>query len=60
MFDGPLHVYHMQPTIEFVSDFFQISGLGKSILRMQGDAGLLFGIDAGDDGVMPEVDGPLD
>ena len=51
-----MHVHDVEPPIELVADLVEIGHLQKAVLGMNGEAGLLARIDAGND--RPVAKGP--
>jgi hypothetical protein len=43
------HVDHIKPATEIESDFLEVTYLFKAEFRMQGDSGVLFSVNSGDD-----------
>ena len=50
----------MQPAVKFVANFLEEGDLLKAHGGVEGDAGGLLGVDAGDDGVVAQGAGAID
>src|SRR5439155_20450700 len=49
-----LHKDHIQPPVKLIADLFHVGADDEAELFVQPDAGGLLGVDAGDEGVMPQ------
>ena len=55
-----LHEHHVEPAVELVADLGEAGDFAEAVLGVEGEAGGLLGVDAGDDGVQAERAGALD